>query len=92
MRAGQPGIRAGVFQASQSASAGAVHDYFSVKWLPATGPTQSSASGQYLIMQANSKHWITYCMATCDELGTVASAEDARACCESHARAVLAAG
>lgn len=62
-----------------------------MKWLPATGATQTSADGRYLIMEANHKDWIAYALNERADLGTVNSSEDAQAICDSHARAVLAA-
>ena len=62
-----------------------------MKWLPATGATQMSSDGKYLVMQANSKDWIAYALNERADLGTVGASEDAQALCESHSRANLTA-
>lgn len=60
-----------------------------MKWMPATGSTQQSSDGRYLIMEATSKHWIAYALSERSDIGTLPSAEDARAVCDSHSRASL---
>lgn len=59
-----------------------------MKWLPASRMTQHSADGKYLIVRANSQHWLAYYRGvsgnTHIELGTRHDDEQARACCLEH--------
>jgi len=59
-----------------------------MKWLSPTGSTQNSKCGRYMVVKANSKHWVAYYRGisgnTHIELGTRHDDEQARACCEVH--------
>ena len=58
-----------------------------MKWLPANGSTQANADGRYVIVNATSKHWISYELTpygTGKDLGTSSTDEEARQVCEEH--------
>lgn len=58
-----------------------------MKWLPRTGSTQTTADGRYVIVNANSQHWVSYALtpySTGEEIGLSGTEEKAREICESH--------
>ncbi len=64
-----------------------------MKWLPPNGSSQGSADGRYVVVQANSQHWIAYDIAggtTAREIGVRGNDCDARALCEGAERALMA--
>lgn len=64
-----------------------------MKWEKPTGSVQQSTDGRYVIVQANSQHWVAYLMGyTCaSDLGTRDSDLKARALCEAHEAQLTAA-
>lgn len=64
-----------------------------MKWEKPTGSVQQSTDGRYVIVQANSQHWVAYLMgSTCaSDLGTRDSDLKARALCEAHEAQLTAA-
>jgi hypothetical protein len=64
-----------------------------MKWLPPAGSTQGTACGRYVIVQANSQHWVAYdigARTAAQEIGTRGNDADARALCEAAERALMA--
>lgn len=65
-----------------------------LKWLNPDGSVQLSKCGRYVAMRANGEDWVAYHLTpfnTGEKLAEVRSDSDARAYCESHARAKRAA-
>lgn len=60
-----------------------------MKWLAPEGSTQRSKCGRYMVVRANSQHWVAYSRGLSGnayiELGTRHGDEQARACCYEHA-------
>jgi len=64
-----------------------------MKWEKPNGPIQQTADGRYLIMRANSQHWVAYLLGytIANDLGTRDSDLKARALCEAHEAQLAAA-
>lgn len=61
-----------------------------MKWDKPNGSTQATSDGRYNIVQANSQDWVAYLFTPfghAETLGERKSDEEARQCCEDHARA-----
>jgi len=64
-----------------------------VKWEKPAGSTQHSSDGRYVIVQANTQHWVAYQLhaTTATDLGTSETDLKARALCEAHESQLIAA-
>lgn len=64
-----------------------------MKWLPPAGSTQHSADGRYVIVQANTQHWVAYQLhsTTATELSVKPTDAEARTVCDTHESQLIAA-
>lgn len=62
-----------------------------MKWAKPVGSTQGTVDGRYMIVQANTQHWVSYRMGhtVAKDLGTSNSDEKARELCEAHERGLI---
>jgi hypothetical protein len=64
-----------------------------MKWDKPNGSVQWSADKRYLIVQANSQHWVAYeatPFVTATDLGTKGTDAEARGLCEEHEATLVA--
>lgn len=57
-----------------------------MKWEKPQGATQHTTDGRYVIVQANTQHWVAYELhaTTAKDLGTRTTDEAAREVCEAY--------